>query len=293
MSRTVECLQEGNSPADASELPSLASQGLDMNSQPDPTARTLSIIKRQRASLIAIQNSSYDTDLPIWRDRTIRFLNGLIAEHELQLLAGIATDSWAKDKAAYLNLLQEWEAGVQDMPDYYLTSEQLLATAPDQTTPRSQSMGTTPISNNIFIVHGHDSLAKIELARTLEKLKLNPIVLHEQANEGRTIIEKFERDASRVSFAVVILTPDDTGHPKGKPSEARSRARQNVILELGFFSGALGRANVCVLYKGDVEVPSDYLGVVYVSMDDAGAWRFSLAKELKQAGLPIDMNNLL
>ncbi len=136
-------------------------------------------------------------------------------------------------------------------------------------------------------------MAKIELARTLEKLKLDAIVLHEQPNEGKTVIEKFERDASKVSFAVVLLTPDDFGYPKGKPDEAKPRARQNVVLELGFFSGALGRSNVCVLYKGDLEIPSDYLGVVYVPMDDGGAWKFALARELRQANLPVDLNNLV
>ena len=142
-------------------------------------------------------------------------------------------------------------------------------------------------------MHGHDSLSKTEVARTLEKLGLEAIVLHEQPNEGKTIIEKFERDASQVGFAVVLLTPDDIGYPKNKPDSKKARARQNVILELGYFCGVLGRSNVCVLFKGDTEMPSDYLGVVYVRMEDSGAWRFNLAKELKQAGVPVDLNNLV
>ena len=145
----------------------------------------------------------------------------------------------------------------------------------------------------MFVVHGHDNLAKMELARTLERLKLRAVVLHEQPNEGKTVIEKFERDASKAAFAVVLLTPDDVGYPVGKPDDSKRRARQNVILELGYFSGSLGRANVCVLYKGEVDIPSDYIGVAYVQMDDAGSWRFTLAKELRQAGLQVDLNDLV
>jgi predicted nucleotide-binding protein len=147
-------------------------------------------------------------------------------------------------------------------------------------------------NNRVFIVHGHDDGAKFEVARTLEKLKMTAVILHEQPNGGKTIIEKFERDASNVSFAVILLTPDDIGHPKGKPDEAKSRARQNVILELGFFTGVLGRSNVCVLHKGDVEIPSDYQGVTYILMDSGSNWKYEVCKELRQAGLPADSNDL-
>jgi predicted nucleotide-binding protein len=164
-------------------------------------------------------------------------------------------------------------------------------------TPVAESNPPITLTNmekfkKIFVVHGHDSEAKIELARTIEKLKLIAVILHEQPNEGKTIIEKFERDASQVSFAVVLLTPDDIGYPKSNPDSMKPRARQNVILELGFFTGALGRSNVCVLYKGDVEIPSDYMGVTYIPMDDGGAWRFALGKELRQANLTVDLNDL-
>lgn len=146
-------------------------------------------------------------------------------------------------------------------------------------------------NRNIFIVHGHDNEAKLEVARFLEKLNCHPIILHEQADRGRTIIEKFEAH-SDVSFAVVLLTPDDVGHPQNEPSQAKSRARQNVVLELGFFIGKLGRSNVCPLMKGEIEVPSDYHGVVYKRMDSSGAWQFDLAKELREAGIAVDMNKI-
>ena len=148
-------------------------------------------------------------------------------------------------------------------------------------------------SNSVFIVHGHDEVAKTTVARFIEKLDLKAIILHEQPNKGQTIIEKFESNAANVGFAVVLLTPDDVGTPKDSPNDVKARARQNVILELGYFCGALGRNRVCVLYKEEVEIPSDYLGVVYTPLDSAGGWHLKLAKEMKEAGLDIDLNKAM
>jgi predicted nucleotide-binding protein len=148
------------------------------------------------------------------------------------------------------------------------------------------------LGNDIFIVHGRDGAAKESVARFIEKLDLHPVILHEQPNAGRTIIEKFE-DYSNVGFTIVLLTPDDIGAPQDRPEEGKLRARQNVILELGYFLGKLGRSRVCVLYKEDVEIPSDYRGVLYVPMDGGGGWRILLAKEIKQAGIEFDLNKAL
>lgn len=151
------------------------------------------------------------------------------------------------------------------------------------------------LSNKIFVVHGHDEEIKLAMARTLEKIELNPIILHEKPNEGRTIIEKFT-DYSDVSFAVVLLSPDDMGYQKGQsPSEAKFRARQNVILELGFFIGKLGRKHVFVLFKNgnNFEIPSDYSGVIFTPYDNPGNWKFELVKELKNCGYSVDANKLL
>jgi predicted nucleotide-binding protein len=144
-------------------------------------------------------------------------------------------------------------------------------------------------SKRIFVVHGKDEGLKETVARYLAKIDLQPVVLHEQANQGRTIIEKFEAHRD-VEYAVVLFTPDDVGYPAGEPAQAKSRPRQNVILELGFFMAALGRNRVCVLYKGNVEIPSDYAGVLYVEFDNSGAWRFTIAREMKSVGIDIDLN---
>ena len=140
----------------------------------------------------------------------------------------------------------------------------------------------------VFIVHGHDNAAKETVARFLERLELIPIILHEQPNAGRTIIEKFERDA-KVPFAIILLTPDDAGHARAYPHQIKSRARQNVVFELGFLVGRLGRNRVSALYKEGVEIPSDLHGFAYISMDDANQWKQSLARELKHAGLKINL----
>ncbi len=144
--------------------------------------------------------------------------------------------------------------------------------------------------HRIFLVHGHDERILHETARFLEKLQQRLIILREQPNEGRTIIEKFEEHAD-VGFAVVLLTADDRGGPISAPfDEQKLRARQNVIFELGYFIGRLGRNRVCALYTANVEIPSDYSGVLFVKIDEHGAWRMALAKELKAAGFPVDMN---
>ena len=145
--------------------------------------------------------------------------------------------------------------------------------------------------NRVFIVHGHDDGPREAVARFLERLGLTPIILHEQVSRGRTIPEKLQ-NYSDVGFAVVLLTPDDEGCAKG--DEMKPRARQNVILELGYFIGRLGRERVCALLKEDVEMPSDYMGVVYVAFDGAaGGWRLNLARELEGADYKVDWNAVM
>jgi predicted nucleotide-binding protein len=145
-------------------------------------------------------------------------------------------------------------------------------------------------SSQVFIVHGHDDAARQSVARFVEKVGFQPVILSEQPNQGRTIIEKFEANAD-VGFAVVLLTPDDEGRPNS--GELKPRARQNVILELGYFIGKLGRSRVCALKSDGLEIPSDILGVVWTDYDPKGAWQSGLAKELQAAGYEIDWNKVM
>jgi len=121
---------------------------------------------------------------------------------------------------------------------------------------------------------------------------LRAIILQEQPKGGRTIIEQLE-EHSDVGFAVVLMTPDDVGVSISETEEAKLRARQNVIFEFGYFLGKLERNKVRILRKGDVEIPSDLQGVLYIAMDAAGAWRMALAKEIKNAGIDVDLNKVL
>jgi predicted nucleotide-binding protein len=144
----------------------------------------------------------------------------------------------------------------------------------------------------ISIIHGHSKGPKEAVARFLENLGLEPIVLHEKPNKGRTIIEKFEEHAKNVGFAIALLTGDDVGKSK-KERKQRSRPRQNVIFEFGFFIGKLGRKRVCGLKDKDVEVPSDYDGILYVPLDENEHWKTLLARELMSAGYRLKAHKLL
>jgi predicted nucleotide-binding protein len=156
----------------------------------------------------------------------------------------------------------------------------------------SMTTKLTMVTNNkVFVVHGHDIGAREGVARFLESIDLEPIILLEQPNSGQTIIEKFEAHAATASFAVILLTPDDLGGVAGSgPAE---RARQNVIYELGYFTGKLGRGRACLLRKGSVDMPSDLAGVIYTDLDAADGWKLKLVKELKAAGFNIDANKAM
>jgi len=146
-------------------------------------------------------------------------------------------------------------------------------------------------SKKVFLVHGHDNGLKEKVARFLERVGLQPIILHEQANEGLTIIEKFEKH-SDVHFSIILMTPDDVGNSIKQKKDLNYRARQNVVLELGYFLAKLGRKNVCALVKDNIELPTDYKGVVYIAVDPADGWKLLLTKELKTAELDFDSNKV-
>jgi predicted nucleotide-binding protein len=149
--------------------------------------------------------------------------------------------------------------------------------------PAAHPSASQPTTNNeIFIVHGHDSPAKLEVARLVQKAGLKDVILHEQPNQGRTIIEKFEAHGGAAGFAAIVATADDVGGLD--PDHLQPRTRQNVIGEMFWFAGRLGRDRVCVLVKGKIEMPSDFAGIGYTEMDDRGVWKAELLRELQAAG---------
>jgi predicted nucleotide-binding protein len=197
-------------------------------------------------------------------------------------LVSIQGDLWFVLNDALSFLTEELEvAAIDDPPDG----------RPEGRPDECASTSTVP-GSKVFIVHGHDDAARHAVARFLEQLGLEAVILQEQSNQGRTIIEKFEDSAGEVGFAVVLMTPDDIAGPAAAPSSA-TRARQNVIFELGYFSAKLGRGRTCVHRKGDVEIPSDLYGVLYIELDDRDGWKLEFAKELKAAGLKINMDGML
>lgn len=146
-------------------------------------------------------------------------------------------------------------------------------------------------NKRVFIVHGHDDLLKESVARLVEKIGLEAVILHEQANEGLTIIQKLEKQAD-VGYAIILYTPCDEGRKKGSEN-SKPRARQNVVFEHGLFMGKLGSERVCALRKSEVEMPSDAQGILYIEVKEgSNDWMYQVAKELKKAGYDVDLNKI-
>lgn len=238
--------------------------------------------------LISNGVTSDDPDFISWKNKAQRFLIKKYGKTSFEY------ESFANTKFS-LNL---W---LPETPDIefinacrsgLLCSKSVFQNYLDELEESETSLASIPKSNNtfnkVFIVHGHDGELKQSVARIIEKQGIKAIILSEQANKGRTIIEKFE-DNSDVSGAICLFTADDLGKAK-KDSVDNSRARQNVVLETGYFMGKLGRDHVVILADNGIEMPSDLSGVVYAN---TGSWETDLLKELKTMGYTIDLNKLL
>ena len=229
--------------------------------------------KWQRNTKIAITNTFGDNSSHITDFDAIEFI---------EKWYGDVQETYMKGLESAISIL---ESMIEEVDEYWDDDD------PAQIFPSAQK-NTRTDSNKVFVIHGRDEGTKNMLARFLEKLGLKPVILHEQPNEGRTIIEKFE-DHTKVGFAVVLLTPDDVGSFQDDNTNLRPRARQNVIFEFGYFIGKLDRKRVCALVKGDVEKPSDYDGVLYIPLDNSDGWKMRLIKELKSAGFEVDANKAI
>lgn len=227
--------------------------------------------------------------MELWAIKVTAFLRTAVGPTEADTFFRlIASGAWERH-ALRMGHIQGLIARVESQTTAVATE----ASSTSVTFPMTQVSSPAPDSNKVFLVHGHDNEAKEGTARFLQKLGLYPIVLHEQPNSGRTIIEKFEVYSGDIAFAVILLTPDDFGGIAATPEARKPRARQNVVIELGYFMGRLGRSRVCALHKGGVELPSDYQGVLFIELDPAGAWKAKLAQEFVQAKLPIELSGLL
>ena len=176
------------------------------------------------------------------------------------------------------SILNECESQIQE-----------ATTKPEATTPNNPK---APMDKSkVFIVHGHDGEAKQAVARFVEKIGLEAIILSEQASSGKTIIEKIE-EYTDVGFGIVLYTPCDLGASQEKKDELKPRARQNVVFEHGYLMGKIGRENVCALVKGDIETPTDISGVVYIPMDEGGGWKLDVADEMEACGYEVDRSKI-
>lgn len=188
---------------------------------------------------------------------------------------------YEKSRLSSITLLEQAIQGLQERMDDLVNTYVPEEAAPGDEVPQ--------FSQRVFVVHGREGEERETVARFLEKLGLEAIILHEEPNKGRALITKFHAVASDIGFAVVLMTPDDIGGLQGEPQ--RARARQNVIFELGFFIGMLGPERVAALVSSEVERPSDFDGVVYIPIDTD--WRLPLCRELRAAGYSIDLNKVL
>ena len=278
-----------------------------MARRPIPPAETPPSLTPERANLLLqgqldqanallAQPIMTPADVQVWQNTTREYLIQAFGSASKNISSVISATSTSA--RLFAPTQQQFDRRVHD--DFEVKAKMLGSCIEQLRVAHAQSPAQPPISRpasassgEIFVVHGHNSEKKLAVARTLEKLGLKPIILHEMPNEGKTVIEKFTKHAN-VGFAVIIMTADDLGRAKKeKEGDLKQRARQNVVFEWGYFIGRLGRERVCALYEEGIESPSDLDGFVYTSLDEAGHWRFALIKELKAVGYNVDANKLV
>lgn len=224
-----------------------------------------------------------------WQTKAERFLIKQYGENSMEhkrfLQISFSPQVWFLDGQDHINEINTCRDGLLSCKAIFGT---YLEEMEEEEEPAAQPQPAQPGNmNKIFVVHGHDGELKHSVARIVEKQGIEAVILSEQANQGRTIIEKFEAN-SDVGGAICLFTADDVGKAKDAASES-SRARQNVVLETGYFMGKLGRDHVVILADSEIEIPSDLSGMVYTNTSD---WKVSLLKDLKAMGYKVDFNKL-
>jgi predicted nucleotide-binding protein len=258
-------------------------QAFDFANMPEPNPPSLAALEASIARSLEKTFGVATTDLARYSSATYLQYHAIAMDGYDLPLQTYRRETGEKIRSAIALLEQAIQALEED---YGEVSAKQPAPTPTVGAASSQSL-----KRKVFVVHGHDNEAKEAVARFLQGIGFEVVILHEQANQGRTVIEKVEAH-SDVGFAVVLLTPDDVGKGRNEAS-LRDRARQNVILELGYFVGKLGRKHVCAIRRGDIEIPSDFGGVVYETFDDKGAWKIALGKELQAAGHRIQWDSIM
>ncbi len=231
------------------------------------------------------KRSSSDSDFKAWRTDVQLCLSSLYGEKSIQL----KNFNSRQFSPICIGGNTDWhEPYVRDLETTKKEFERYIGDFEDES-QIAYAAGKRIVNNKVFIVHGHDSELKEKVARRLEQQGIEAIILSEQANRGRTIIEKIEA-YSDVHVAIALFTQDDIGVAKEEKGNEKYRARQNVVFEAGYFMGYLGRENVIMITEENLEIPGDLSGMVYTTKDN---WEFEMLKELNAAGMKIDMNKLL
>jgi predicted nucleotide-binding protein len=234
---------------------------------------------------------SWSRDITTWDEYNKSWIERFIgptisaeyARRGPRIYAATTWEQWARDQSDELSLYMRRLESVRARLELWVDDATEMAGRQEPN-----------MKGPIFVVHGHDEAVLHTAVRLVEKTTdRKVIVLREQPNSGRALIEKFEELASSAAFAILLVTGDDIGGPKtAAMGDLRERARQNVVFELGFFFGKLGRVRVAVLLSEGVEKPSDIEGLVYNAIDTNGAWKTSLVKEFEAAGIGVDYSQI-
>lgn len=192
------------------------------------------------------------------------------------------------------DIVEEYKSSIRDKIAYIKGFIQRMNIIPCKVESQAVSPKETikKDTNNVFIVHGHDSNTRNEAELLVKQLGFEPVVLFKKPNMGDTIIEKLLRESSEAAFAIVLYTKCDEGKAV-EVVDLKPRARQNVVFEHGLMCGLLGRKRVVALVEEGVEIPGDLNGIVYITLDSAKRWQFDVAREMKASGMPVDLNRLM
>ena len=224
----------------------------------------------------------------LWRDLP----NG---QKQFRTETGVCLNWWESSKT--LNIQGPEGTNKQKFEEAFFNA---LNNAAISISPVPQSDFVPSIANKkIFIVHGQDDNFLRELELFIMRLGLEPYILKNNVEGGKTIIEALEqRIVYDSAFGMVLMTPDDVGCTKkeyeANKSNVRPRARQNVILEMGILIGSIGRNKVAILRQGEIENPSDVSGILYESFTNSIIKEIGsrLIKHMQSAGIPIDPNKI-
>ncbi len=255
----------------------------------------MSELLTQARSLLQNHVTSSDMDFKKWHLRTEKFLKAAFGEESDEFKRFNARNfspimlSSSMDKHERHIL---YEKACTDDLNNTISDFDVYLECEDDEEDNEMNQNKHDVEKNhpfdkVFVVHGHDGELKLEVARLLEKQNIQAVILSEQANQGKTIIEKIE-NYSDVGAAIILFTCDDLGRAK-EAKDDKSRARQNVIFEAGYFMGLLGRDRTIIIHEEGIEIPSDLNGLVYT---DKGNWEINICKELKAIGFSVDMNKL-